>query len=636
MAMNREQFGMLVSRLEDYARQHPEKYKLRVGLLAALGYAYIFFVLGLLILIVVMLIWFSFYARLNFWVLKFGWVLLTLAAFILRALWVRIPTPEGLELRREDAPRLFEMVEEISSALQAPQPQHILLTDDFNASIVQVPRLGLLGWQQNYLVLGLPLMQALTPEQFRAVITHELGHLSGNHGRFFAWIYRVRMTWIQLLERFHQENRWGSGVFERFLNWYAPFFNAYSFVLARAQEYEADANARQLAGAQNLAEALINLEVKGKFLADNFWPGIYKEANQQAEPPPATFARMFSALRETVAADDAKRWLVQALRVKTNYEDTHPSLKDRLSALGYLPAGGPGSELQLTHLPAGVETTAAQHLLASGFEKFTAQLNLAWKEKASSAWRERNEYVREAQQKLRELEEKAQRQPLTAEETLNRALLTAELNGSEAAIPLLRNVLAAQPEDPSANFLLGRMLLEQTDATGISYIEAAMQREPESVLPGCELIYWYLIQQGQEEEAERYRQRAEQHYDLLELAQQERSGVSIRDQFQPHGLPAETVENLSKQLSYYPNIGGAYLVRKAVAYLPEQPFYVLGIVPYSRWYEFRSAKEDVSLVNQLAAELQIPGQAYIIILGRDFKWLKRVLRKIEGAVIYRR
>src|SRR4030095_76692 len=122
----------------------------------------------------------------------------------------------------------YDLVREVETAVQSPHVHHIILTDDFNAAVVQIPRLGVFGWQKNYLLVGLPLMQALSPAQFRAVIAHELGHLSGNHGRFAGWIYRVRLTWVQLLTRLQQEGRHGSFIFERFINWYAPFFNAYS------------------------------------------------------------------------------------------------------------------------------------------------------------------------------------------------------------------------------------------------------------------------------------------------------------------------------------------------------------------------------------------------------------------------
>ncbi|MEK6632152.1 MAG: peptidase M48, partial [Nitrospirota bacterium] len=45
--MSDTQFEQLVRRLETYAQKHPTQYKLKVALVAALGYAYVLAVLGL-------------------------------------------------------------------------------------------------------------------------------------------------------------------------------------------------------------------------------------------------------------------------------------------------------------------------------------------------------------------------------------------------------------------------------------------------------------------------------------------------------------------------------------------------------------------------------------------------------------
>ena len=153
-----------------------------------------------------------------------------LAAIILRAFWVRFTPPTGYEVYREDTPRLFLLIDKLTTALGTPPFHHVLIVNELNAAVVQRPRLGIFGWYQNYLLLGLPLMLAMTPAQFRAVLAHEFGHLGHAHGRFSGWIYRTRMVWSRLLEELRAHDHWGSVLFTKFLNWYAPFFNAYSFV----------------------------------------------------------------------------------------------------------------------------------------------------------------------------------------------------------------------------------------------------------------------------------------------------------------------------------------------------------------------------------------------------------------------
>ena len=199
--MTHEKFDALVGRLEVYAKDAPERYKMRVALLACLGYAYLFFILTLLLGMLALVAAAIVLGKGSLIFLKLAIAPATVAGVIFSSLKVSLPNPQGLPLNRAEAPELFALLQEIRTALKAPPFHKVLLTDEFNASVAQRPRLGIFGWQQNFLILGLPLMQALTPEQFKAVAAHEIGHLSGNHGRFGGWIHRVRQTWVQVLEK---------------------------------------------------------------------------------------------------------------------------------------------------------------------------------------------------------------------------------------------------------------------------------------------------------------------------------------------------------------------------------------------------------------------------------------------------
>jgi len=190
MAITQEQFDTLVGKLEDFSKSNPKNYRLRVALWATLGYAYIFLILaGLLALIGLVVLFIVYSNRINSYIIKLAILLLVPAWVIVRSLWVTFPPPQGLKVNRRQVPHLFALVDELTTKLQAPRFHNILLNQEFNAGVVQIPRLGIFGWQQNYLLLGLPLMQSLSVEQLKAVLAHELGHLSGNHSRFGAWIY---------------------------------------------------------------------------------------------------------------------------------------------------------------------------------------------------------------------------------------------------------------------------------------------------------------------------------------------------------------------------------------------------------------------------------------------------------------
>ena len=632
--MTQEEFNDLVKRLEGYARKHPAVYKLRLGLLAGLGYAYLFGVVALLLLLIVVV---ALYTRFNYLIIKVLWIPLGIVAVVLRSLWIQFPEPEGHELKQEDAPRLFAFVREVRKAAQGPRVHHVLLTDEFNAGIVQIPRLGVFGWHRNYLTVGLLLMEALSPDEFRAVLAHEFGHLSGRHGHFSAWIYRVRHTWIQLLTTLQRQKRTGYEIFERFFNWYAPFFGAYSFVLARTHEYEADRRAVELAGKEHAAQSLISLELKDRLLKEQFWPSFYKQADQLADPPKDPLTQVLSALHQPLDEGAADKWFGQSLKVRTSSDDTHPSLADRLAAMGYAVASEQEEELlkRLVSPQQSIENTAAHHYLDAIPEDYLAKSNRLWREAVAQTWRERHKFVQEAQATLETLREKEEAAPLTIEERWEQARLLTETQGSAVALPILSEVIATQPDHAGANYLIGQILLAREDETGVQHIERAMQHDPAAVLSGCEQIYFFLRRRGRHDQADQYRVRAAQHNEKLEKAWKERQTIYPGDEFRSPGLEAQEIERLRDQLSNFAQIRTAYLVRKVLHYFPEEPLYVLGIIPQRPWYKGRSVQAEGALIKTLADEIQLPAQALVISLEGNRRHLRKVFSDTYGAEIWR-
>jgi hypothetical protein len=154
------------------------------------------------------------------------------------------------------------------------------------------------------------------------------------------------------------------------------------------------------------------------------------------------------------------------------------------------------------------------------------------------------------------------------------------------------------------------------------------------VIDGCDLVYSFLRQQGQTEEAERYRDRADQHYQLLLKAQQERARVFDGDTFKPHTLEGSEVNELKQQLADYPQVKEAYLVEKVVTYFSEKRFIVLGIVRKRGGIESKDA--DQKLIDLLATNLQFRTQAYIISFsGSGTGKLKKKICQIDRSLLFR-
>ena len=282
-------------------------------------------------------------------------------------------------------------------------------------------------------------MQSLSPEEFQAVIAHEFGHLSGAHGRFGAWIYRLRTGWARLLGALQAHNHWGAALFTRFFNWYAPLFGAYSFVQARQQEYEADRRSVEAVGREATASALLRVNTHGEFLSETFWPSIFRRADEDPVPTMSPFSMLGSSLQQRDPTFAPDRALAKALAQRTGYSDTHPCLADRLKAIAVEP-----------YVPASIESSAADVLLGATVENLRRDLDERWRNSVKQWWDRRHQYANESRQRLALLERKSEVEPLSEEEHWDRARFTEEFGSSDAAMALYVQLLERNPQHVGA------------------------------------------------------------------------------------------------------------------------------------------------------------------------------------------
>jgi Zn-dependent protease with chaperone function len=468
-----------------------------VALLAALGYGYIALVLLATLGLVAGLGLFLIRVSVVGFAIQLLWAGLLFGIALARGLWVRFPSPEGQPLERSRHPELARLVEHARAELRAPRVHRVLLTGDLNAAVVQVPRLGLFGWPRNYLLLGLPLLDALSLEETRAVLAHELGHLSGADGRLGGWIYRTRAAWGQLAERLEHERHLGVAVLGRFFAWYQPYFDAYSFVAARAQERRADAWGARLAGARALADALARLPVLAYGLEGRFWPELYAQAVSSPQPRGTPFATLAGALAGLVPEHQAQASLELVLAQPTTHDDTHPCLRERLAALGEAP-----------RLPPPPARPASLALLGERRAALAARLDSDWRQAVLGAWADRHQSMQRGVKRLARLDTEGGPAPRNAEKALELATLREEVHGREAALPHYRAALQAFPQDGPLRFHLARVLLELEREEGLELLRPLFEKPPDAVGPAHQLACEYWRRRGRGDEAKRHLEQA--------------------------------------------------------------------------------------------------------------------------------
>jgi Zn-dependent protease with chaperone function len=611
----------LILRLERLAAEAPTRYLWRVGLLAVLGIGFVAaaFVaaLGLVIGVAALIL-----VSKKFVLIKIAWIPLVFAWMILKAMWVRIPPPEGRPLVRREAPQLFDEIEAVRKSVGAQHIHRVVVTPDFNAAVAQVPRLGLLGFPANYLVVGLPLMASLTREEFRAVLAHEFGHLSRHHARFGNWIYRIRQTWHRLLAILEHEGGFSTRLFAKFFDWYAPYFNAYSFVLARANEYEADRASARVAGAGAAGSALVAVHAKAAYLDSQYWEKLWAGVSDRAEPPAAPYSELLARCKQ-LPAEIGKAYAKVALDAKPDLNDTHPSLADRLQALG-VPA----------RTRFDIDRSAADELLGPALAALAAEQDRRWHEQVAPAWRERHAAVAEERKRFHALEQQEKGNELPLEAAWERARLAESLNGRFAALPLYRQLAERHPGHAPAVYAYGRMLVQGGDEQGVVVVEKAMSLDAEAEQSGAELLFEFYRGRKDVAGMDRWHARLDQLAGTRAKARAELTKFEPKDPLQPHGVSAATLAKLAAVIGEQRKVKRAWLVRKHGKHLPKVPGYLL-LLEFAWTSHLTGGRDDA--VRAVLDRFAVDEDGFVAIRdAAESRRLRNAAAKVPGAPIFER
>jgi len=423
--------------------------------------------------------------------------LLRTTASAIRACFVRIHAPEGLPLGRSDGGALYDLVEEIRRAIEAPPIDGITITGGFHASAVVGVPAGRLR-RRRILVLGFPVLATLSLPELRAVIAHELAHFSGAHDRFAAWVYRTRASWHAL--RRALDRRLATPIYVYWLlGWYEPRLNALSAEVSRRHELVADRIAATVAGSRAAADALVVFESGERFADDTHWPAIQISHETVAEPP-----RPYSQMLTWSARETSTELLESLLADDTWPDDTHPSLRERLARFD-----------EPIRTPPPIAGSAGRELLGPEFESLARRLDDEWTARHGDAWRQhRAQYLG----RTATLDRLTAIEKPTPDEMFERASLVEILHGSDHALPIYQS--AAEQGHPAASLAAGRVLLGRTDGAGIALVEASMDRDARLLPEACRILAAYYRETNQELAARQCEWRVSRHTTRAHLAGQ--------------------------------------------------------------------------------------------------------------------
>ena len=254
---------------------------------------------------------------------------------------IKIPC-SAVNVTREHAPLLFEMINELCLKMRTAIPDNIILELASNFFVTEAKVRTFDGEHKSRtLCLSAPMLHILSPAELKAIIVHELAHFTGEdtaYSKYFYPIYRGTLSALRDMDDVDRAesdySAWMSVALivpKWMLRAYLALFTKIERGIGRQRELRADALAATEVTSKVKASALVKAHVYGtlwdqaaeKWIVDKLNDGmVYKNIS-------ALFAETF--LPEKALLQEGAEKLSAHL---THPTDSHPCLKDRLTELG--------------------------------------------------------------------------------------------------------------------------------------------------------------------------------------------------------------------------------------------------------------------------------------------------------------
>lgn len=306
--------------------------------------------------------------------LMFATVAAVLASCLVRWLFCRVPQPDGVRLERGSAESLYRTIDRVARHLGGVRIHRIHITGDMNAAIMQRPRWGLVGPMRTYLQLGLPLVHSVSGRQLYAILAHECGHLVMQRKGLQAWGYHLRSWAFRVMERLVEGLPFLPGSLH-------GRFNAFAVTaarLSRLEEFEADWAAARIVGAPLVAQTLVEVSLRERFLSDDFMCRVMAQCGSLRSPAIRPYREMGVGMAAGFRWPevDGGHLGVRGLTGAEAEPGLHPPLSSRLAALG----------VRRVRVSRRVGSAADKHL-AHLLPELASTFDRAWWSEVKRFWR---------------------------------------------------------------------------------------------------------------------------------------------------------------------------------------------------------------------------------------------------------
>jgi len=290
-------------------------------------------------------------------------ILIFLLKFIFKS--HKVDRSHLIEINEQQEPELFNMIREIVQSVGTSFPKKVYLSSEVNAAVFYDSSFWSMFFPvKKNLLIGLGLVNTVTKEELKAILSHEFGHFSQRTMKVGSYVYNVNQVIFNML--FENESyvslvqRWAnvSGYFSIFviiagkinegIQWILRklyiVVNKNYLGLSREMEFHADEIAASVTGYEPLKNSLLRMALADhsfnkvlNFYNNLISENIKSENLYQDQSTVINFLAELSSLSKTnglpdISLEEQSKYNKSKLVIKDQWA-SHPTTEERINRL---------------------------------------------------------------------------------------------------------------------------------------------------------------------------------------------------------------------------------------------------------------------------------------------------------------
>ncbi|MGD8559336.1 MAG: hypothetical protein PVG89_01295 [Gammaproteobacteria bacterium] len=302
---------------------------------------------------------------------------------------------DGIALPPAKAQLIYDKIHEIQQDIQWPPINNVVVTRRFELNIIKTPIRGIPFWSRTTLVIGIPFMQSLSPEQFDCALTRRILQFSKRRNVFYNWLSFLRVTWSLYPDTFGQRAKVGDRISYWFFYLYSRLYRHAALYATQLDELHADAMALNALNDRDLFRTVETARLAHIFLNQHYWPKINElvKRNSIALHNIRPYDHISKSVIQVLQSPRVKDWLKMLSLEKQSQGRHEPPFAERMEFMGY----------NKTVMVQPFTRTAAMHYFGNDTDRLVQHMNELWVRNLGSRNRKSRHHhaMTHAQQRLK-------------------------------------------------------------------------------------------------------------------------------------------------------------------------------------------------------------------------------------------